>query len=174
MSNPPIRLISGTMMADVRAIEAHGRDASLLFQDVLQLMIRSTQLTFEAQGRPAHWDDLKESTMMQRLGKALKGKGAKKLGSLGLLASIQILRDTGALMRSVGLGSNGPFEADDGFGEADTHYAAVGTNSPGWQNQFPDTRGWREAREFLLFQQQDVEDILDMTEDWLLARGPYS
>lgn len=155
-------------------VEGAFDDPSPLMSDALLVMIRSTQLTFEAQGRPNAWDELKESTRRARFGAAMKKKGAKAKGSLAVIGAIQILRNTGALMRSVGGGASGPFEADGGFGTSDDTTAVLGTNAPGWQNQFADTRGWRDAREFLLIQDQDESDIADVGIAWFTRTGPYA
>lgn len=158
----------------ITLIELAVDDASELMRDVLLVMIRSTQQTFEAQGRPARWADLAESTVLKRLRRAMRLQRVRDLGSLGAVGSIQILRDTGLLMQSVGAGASGSFSAADGFGDSDAFTAVIGTNRPGWQNQFPDSRGWRPERPFLVFQDQDEEDIADMAMHWLMRTGPYA
>lgn len=169
-----LQLQAGDVLLQTKRIETAAKDASPLMKDVLLLMIRSTQLNFQSQGRPDRWDDLKESTERRRFKRASKRKGASKLGSLGVLASMLILRDTGRLMQSLGEGRSGEFDAKGGFGETDDFNATLGTNAPGWQNQEDDTRGWRDARPFILFQTQDEEDIADMGMDFLMGRGPYA
>lgn len=173
MTSFTIRMEVGDVVQTLHVVEAAMLDASPLMQDVLLVMIRSTQLNFEAGGRP-RWDDLADSTIQRRFAKGMKGKGAKKLGSLAVLGSIEILRDTGLLLQSVGGGASGAFEVGAGFGESDDTGAVIGTSQPGWQNQFPDTRGWRPAREFILFQDQDEEDIMDMAVQWALRTGAYA
>jgi len=163
----------GDAVRVIEMIDTATRDASDLMKDVLLVMIRSTSLNFDAEGRP-RWDDLKESTIRHRFALGAKGAGAKKQGSLAILGSITILRNTGLLAQSVGLGQSGSFQSGEGFGESDNFAAVIGTSQPGWQNQFPDTRGWRAAREFLMFQPQDDEDIAAMAQDWLLGLGPYA
>ena len=169
-----LRLHVGDVLHVLHVMEAAYDDASDLMADVLLTMIRSTQLNFEAQGRPVRWADLAESTERRRFAKAMGGRGARTLGSLGTLGSLLILQVTGSLFQSLGGGASGPFEAKDGFGESDRFTATIGTNRPGWQNQFADTRGWREARPMVEFQNQDVEDIGAMAADWALRTGSYA
>lgn len=164
-------------LAMLRQVEARANDATPLMKDALLLMIRSTQLNFQAQGRPDKWDDLALSTILRRALKALKGKKSQKAkmkAAPSVIAGLQILRDTGRLMQSVGVGATGPFDAAEGFGESDESTATIGTNAPGWQNQEADTRGWRVARPFLLFQEQDVDDLTQMAMDWMTGSGPYA
>lgn len=164
----------GDVLREVNLIQASAEDATDLMKDVLLLMIRSTQKTFEAEGRPTHWDAHKDSTERARFARAMKGASARKLGSLATLGSFNILRVTGLLAHSVGFGAGGAFEAEQGFGESDKFTAVLGTSQPGWQNQFPDSRGWRDAREYLLFQAEDEKDASAMALDWLMRRGPYA
>jgi len=156
-------------------VETRADDPSDLMADHLLLLIRSTQLNFEEQGRPVPFAELAPSTERRRFAKGMKGKGAKALGSLAVLGSTQILRDTGLLMQSLGAGASGPFEAADGFGESDKFTAVLGTNRPGADalqvgyapNNLP-------SREYVLFQEQDETDLLRMTEDWMMGTGPYA
>jgi phage gpG-like protein len=164
----------GDSLDTLAQIEAALGDATPLMQDLLLLMIRSTQLNFEAQGRPLPWAPHAESTIRRRFGFAMKQKGAKAKGTLAVLGSIWILRDQGLLAQSVGGGASGPFQSADGFGASDEHSAVIGTNRPGWQNQFDDSRGWREARPFILWQDQDEEDAGAMGMDWIMRTGPYA
>jgi phage gpG-like protein len=173
MSTALLQLQAAPALALVRGVEEAASDASAFMKDSLLVMIRSAQLNFEAGGRP-RWTDHAESTERRRFRKGMKGKNAKKMGSLAVLGGLLVLRDTGRLGGSVGLGQSGAFDTGDGFGESDEFTAAIGTNAPGWQNQFDDTRGWREAREFLLFQDQDAEDITQMGLDWFMRTGPYA
>jgi hypothetical protein len=113
-------------------------------------------------------------------------KKAEKSGNFGIKlfqaydsyiaagASLQILRDTGLLLQSVGGGAAGPFETADGFGESDQTTATIGTNHPGAWNQFADTRTNRPERIIFIFQDQDVSDLADMGETWFLRVGPYA
>lgn len=130
-------------------------DPSELMKDVLLVMLRSTQQNFEAQGRPERWQPLAQSTIDRRRG------GGK---------DVKILRDTGLLLQSVGGSAAGAFEAEDGFGESDKFTAAIGTNRPGAEALQLVIAG---GRVFLLFQDQDEEDIMDMASDWFLRVGPY-
>lgn len=163
----------GDTLETLELIEDALSDATPLMQDLLLLMIRSTQLTFEAQGRPLPWAPHAESTIRRRFGRAMKQKGAKAQGTLAVLGSIWILRDEGLLAQSVGGSASGPFEGADGFGASDEHSAVIGTNRPGWQNQFDDTRGWREARRFLDWQDIDEKDAGAMSMDWIMRTGAY-
>lgn len=156
-------------------IEVRAEDASDLMNDALLLMIRSTQLNIEAQGRPVPFADLADSTKRRRFGKAIKAKGAKAKGTLAVLGSIMILRDTGLLMQSLGAGASGAFESADGFGEFDKFSATLGSNRPGadalQEGYAPHNLP---AREYILFQTEDVDDLSRMTEDWLTGSGPYA
>jgi phage gpG-like protein len=170
-----VRVQVGEVVEVLTLIESAFDDPTPLMRDVLLVMIRSAQLTFEAQGRPTRWHDLAESTIRGRFKKAMKGPGAKSLGSLGVLGSILILRDTGLLFQSIGGNAVGAFEGADGFGEADRLSATIGTNRPGAdalqlgapENNLP-------AREYLLFQPQDEDDIADMSIAWMMRQGPYA
>jgi phage gpG-like protein len=174
MASFEITIHVGDVVHVLTIMEAAFENPAELMKDVLLTMIRSTQLTFEANGRPSRWDDLKESTERKRFAKAMRGQRARNIGALAVLGGLQILRDTGLLAQSVGGGASGAFDTSDGFGDSDQLSAIIGTNRPGWQNQFPDSRGWRVAREFLLIQDQDEEDIAAMALDWFLRRGPYA
>jgi phage gpG-like protein len=142
------------------AVETRLGDASDLMADVLLLLIRSTQLNFDAQGRPDRWADLAPSTLARRRGDP---------------DTAQILRDTGLLMQSLGAGSSGAFEAADGFGESDEFTATLGTNRPGADAlQLGNPGGNLPAREHVLFQAQDYEDLDQMQEDFVMGLGPYA
>lgn len=187
-----IQFQAGDVIRTLQVVEAAYRDPSDLMADTLLLMIRSTQLNFEAQGRPTRWAGLAESTIQRRLSKTKKG--AAKVKALKTAAkkgfgpklfkaaetyiaaghALQILRDTGLLLQSVGGGASGPFETPDGFGESDDLTATIGTNHPGAYNQFPDTRTNRPERIIFIFQEQDVEDVTQMAADWFLRVGPYA
>lgn len=173
MASFTIQIHVGDVVQTLTVVEQALDDATDFMKDVLLIMIRSTQLTFEAQGRP-RWDDLKESTERKRFALAMRGSGAGRRGTLAVLGNLPLLRVTGLLLQSVGGGAAGPYNSADGFGDSDDESAIIGTNRPGWQNQFRDSRGWREAREFLLFQDQDERDIMDGAVDWVLRRGPYA
>jgi len=165
----------GEVTGILAMVEARMEDASDLMADALLLSIRSTQLNFEEGGRPVPFAELAESTERRRFAKAMKGSGAKASGSLGVLGSLQILRDTGLLMQSLGAGAQGSFESADGFGESDEKSATLGTNRPGadaLQTGYPPNN--LPGREYVLFQAQDEEDLLAMTEDWLMGTGSYA
>jgi phage gpG-like protein len=165
----------GDVTRVLHMMEARFEDASDLTADWLLLMIRSTQLNIEEQGRPQPFAPHADSTIRRRFGKAMKGKGAKAGGTLAALGSIMILRDTGLLMQSLGAGSSGAFESADGFGESDEFTATLGTNRPGADalqtgyepNNLP-------GREYVMFQEQDETDLLRMTEDWTMGTGAYA
>lgn len=166
---------AGAVVEVVTLVQSRLEDATELMADVLLLLIRSTQLNFDAQGRPDQWADLAPSTTRARFAKGMKGRGAKAKGSLAVLGSIQILRDTGLLMQSLGEGRSGSFETADGFGESDKFTATLGTNRPGadaLQTGVPERN--LPAREYVLFQAQDYDDIGQMHEDFVLGLGPYS
>lgn len=160
----------GEVVQMIRMVEARLDDPTPLMQDVLLVLIRSTQLTFEAQGRPDRWDDLAESTERARFRKADKGRG-----SLAALGGMQILRDSGLLAMSLGAGASGEFTHPYGFGEADKFTAVLGTNRPGAEaHQLGYPTGNIPQRIFILFQEQDYEDIETMTMDYFLVQGPYA
>lgn len=170
MATFELRVQVGDVVRVLTLVEHALRDPSDLMSDVLLVMIRSTQITFDVQGRPNPWDDLAESTRRRRLRKA----GIDPDDAGAAVGAIQILRDSGLLFQSVGGNSSGPFSNADGFAESDELSATIGTNRPGWQNQFADTRGTRPERPFILFQDQDEEDVMAMAEDWFLRVGPYA
>jgi hypothetical protein len=165
----------GDVTRVLHMMEARFEDASDLMADHLLLLIRSTQLNIEEQGRPQPFAPHADSTIRRRFGKAMKGKGAKAGGTLAALGSIMILRDTGLYMQSLGAGASGSFEAANGFGESDKFTATLGTNRPGADalqmgyepNNLP-------GREHVLFQAQDDIDLLQMTEDFFMGTGPYA
>lgn len=174
MSSFTLTIHVGDVVHVLTVIEAAFDNPEPFMQDVLLVMVRSTQQNFVAQGRPDRWSDLAESTVARRFARAMKGKGSKKLGSLAVLGAIEILRDTGILAQSVGFGASGPFSTSQGFGEADKTSAVIGTNAPGWQNQFPDSRGRRVARVFILWQVQDEEDVGEMGIHFFTRTGAYA
>lgn len=156
----------------IELIEVRGDDPTPFIQDVLLLMIRSSQLNFEAEGRPDRWADLAESTERRRFRKA--AGAIARLGSLAALGSMMILRNTGQLWQSLGGQATGPYTTEYGFGESDEFLAVIGTNHPGAYNQFPDPRTNRPARVMVLWQEQDVEDVQQMAIDWMIGGGPYA
>lgn len=165
----------GDVAEILSVMESRFEDASELMADALLLMIRSTQLNFDEQGRPQQWDDLAQSTTTRRFRKAMGGRSARAQGSLAVLGSIQILRDTGLLMQSLGEGASGSFETADGFGESDKYTATLGTNRPGADAlQVGNPAGNLPSREYMLFQAQDEEDLGQMHEDWVMGAGPYA
>lgn len=203
MPDISIRIQVGDAIEVVQAIESNLENPSELMGDILLMMIRSTQLTFEQQGRPARWTPLAQSTIEGRLRKndggraALKALGTPGTTELGFnpdnkaakgkfgknavkaqekyfaaIGSIQILRDTGRLLMGVGGGQSGDFETEDGFGiRPDKYTAVLGTNHPGAEAlQFIIAGG----RPFLLFQDQDEEDIMDASVQFVMGTGPYS
>jgi len=158
----------------VKNIRARIGDPSPLMADTLLLFERSTALNFQAQGRPDKWDDLAPSTERRRFAKAMRGRGGV-IGSLGVLGSIEILRDNGLLLQSVTGTLSGPFEVADGFGISDKYTAELGTNRPGADAlQVGNPANNLVARPYMLIQPQDEEDIAGMTADFLLGVGPYS
>lgn len=175
MAKYRIQIHVGDVVQTLTEIEGAFTDPSPLMRDALLTMIRSTQLTFEAQGRPNPWDDLADSTIRKRFARARGARGGGQLGSLGTLGSIQILRDTGLLFQSVGGGANGPFATADGFGESDETSAIIGTNRPGADAlQLGHSRGYFPPRVYLQILDQDEEDIVTMSADWFLQVGPYA
>jgi phage gpG-like protein len=152
-SSYTITMHVGDVVRVLHVMEAAMDNPSDLMRDVLLHMIRAAHKRFEAQG--PGWAEHAESTKRRR------GDGAL------------ILRDQGLLMQGVTGNGSGPFDTPEGFGISDEFTAVIGVNVRGWQNQFPDSRGWRPARPFVLFQDQDEEDIADMAMDWMLKRGPY-
>ncbi len=180
-----IRIQVGEVVEVLRVVEASLEDPTELMQDVLLVMIRSTQLNFEAQGRPTRWAGLAPSTIKQRLrkvrGGVVKTRGKKKESIYRqlfdqsdafytALGSIQILRDRGLLFQSVGGNASGPFEDSDGFGEAEKFHATIGTNRPGADALQLVIAG---GRPYLLIHDQDEEDIMDMSVQWVLRTGAY-
>lgn len=164
-----------------------------LMRDILLVMIRSTQLNFEAGGRPTRWTSLQPATILRRLRRTQKGRAAvKKLNKaatkgkpdavptqmdtlLGLMASVQILRDTGLLFQSVGAGASGEFSTSDGFGVAEKYAAILATNRPGADaHQLGYPEGNIPERPFFLLQPEEEGDIADMGMQWLMRTGPYA
>jgi phage gpG-like protein len=162
-----------------------------LMRDILLVMIRSTQLNFEAGGRPTRWTSLQPSTILRRLRRTQKGRSAvSKLNKsatsgkavprqmdtvLALMASIQILRDTGLLFQSVGAGAGGEFSTADGFGVAEKYAAILATNRPGADaHQLGYPEGNIPERPFFLLQPEEEGDIADMGMQWLMRTGPYA
>lgn len=172
--NPvPINLTYSTanVVKTFKLLEASYEDPEPLMQDVLLVMIRSTQVTFQAEGRPQPWDELAESTERQRFRHAARGGRG---GSLAALGGINILRLSGLLWQSVGGGASGEYTTDEGSGTVDKFSATISTSRPAAYNQFPDPRTGRPARVFLRHQEQDVEDIMDMGAQWLVRSGAYA
>jgi phage gpG-like protein len=181
-----LRLKVGDAVETVLAVETALADPSELMADILLVMLRSTQLTFQESGRPDRWTPLAQSTIDQRLrsnskgraivrnaNKKLSGKAAVKAQNAYFAASgnVQILRDTGALLLSLGGSASGAFQTEDGFGESDQFTAELGTNHPGAEAlQFVIAGG----RPFLLIQTVDEEDIMDMSVQFVLQEGPYA
>lgn len=175
MARALLKIHVGDVVQTLTVIEAALADPAPLMRDVLLVMIRSTQLTFEAQGRPQRWDDLADSTIRRRFAVARGARGAASQGSLAILSSIQILRNTGLLLQSVGGRATGAFAEADGFGDSDETSAIIGTNRPGADAlQLGHSRGYFPPRVFLLIQDQDEQDIVDMSADWFLQVGPYA
>lgn len=186
MPDISIRIQVGEVVEIVYGVETQLEDPSILMRDWLLLMLRSTQLTFQEGGRPAKWTSLAMSTIEGRLRRdaggrsALKGANAKLSGKAAVKAqekffvavgSIQILRDIGRLLMSVGGSASGAFEDEQGFGESDTFTATIGTNHPGAEAlQFVIAGG----RPFLIFQNIDEEDGMDMTKQFVMQEGPYA
>src|SRR5687768_16897595 len=75
-----LRIQVGDAVEVVRVVETQLEDPSELMQDSLLVMIRSTQLTFQAQGRPDRWTPLAQSTIEARLRKNAGGRSALKQG----------------------------------------------------------------------------------------------
>jgi phage gpG-like protein len=108
-----------------------------------------------------------------------KGKSQKKLDAkldayFAAIGSMKILRDWGLLWQSVGGNATGAFTTEDGFAASDDLTASIGTNRPGadaLQLGFPGNN--LPARPYILFQDEDEEDIADMAMDFMLKRGPY-
>lgn len=185
-----VRIQVGDAVEMVRLVETQLEDPSVLMKDVLLLMIRSTQLTLQAEGRPTRWTPLAQSTINARLRKNASGRAALKAGQkaasgkvfgkkavslqdqfFAAVGAVKMLRDTGALAMSVGMGAAGAFEAEDGFGESDKFTAELGTNRvQAYALQFVIAGG----RVFLLIQDQDEEDVMDMALDFVMGTGAYA
>lgn len=181
-----LRIQVGDVVEVVVGIRTQLEDPAPFMADCLLVMIRSTQLTFEAGGRPTRWTPLAPSTIEKRLRRNAKGRATlkaankKQYGAAAVKAQdryfaavgqIQILRDTGALWLSVGGSATGAFETEDGFGESDRFTATLGTNRvQAYALQFVIAGG----RIFLLIQDQDEEDIMDMSVEWVMKTGAYA
>lgn len=169
----------GDAIRTLRVVEAALEDPSDLMKDVLLVLIRSTQLNFEQQGRPESWAPHALSTLLARMRKANKGRASNRgkdriLGAIGSFTAL-ILRDTGLLMQSLGAGASGAFDAADGFGESDETSAILGTNRPGADAlQLGNPANNLPAREYVLMQEQDEEDITQMAMDFVMQVGPYA
>lgn len=164
----------GDVIAKLTLIETRLDDPTVMMKDLLLLGIRSTGQNFQAQGRPARWDDLAPSTERRRFARAARARGASSRGSLAILASIRILQNTGLLLQSVGGGASGSFSKGGGTGESSRYEMSISTNNPGAWNQFPNLRTGAPARVMILWQPQDVEDASDMQNDFIMHRGPYA
>ena len=174
MPDISLRIQVGDVVEVVQAIESQLADPTVLMVDSLLFMIRATQQRFEAQG--PGWAALAQSTI-----EALKGANDRSLSGKKAVAaqnayfaaagSIQILRDTGRLLMSVGGGQSGAFEDEQGFGESDQFTATLGTNHPGAEAlQFVIAGG----RPFLIFDDQVEDDIMDASVQFVMATGPYA
>jgi phage gpG-like protein len=184
---------AGDVVETLKFIEAGLADPSEIMRDVLLVMIRSTQLNFDAQGRPAKWAPLAQSTILHRLAKTKTGRtrlatskrlakkggsgpAAKKAGAnlFASAGSLRILQDTGLLLQSVGGDASGAFSTGDGFGESDQTTAIIGTNNVAAYNHWPDPRTGRPERLIFVWQDADEEDVMAMAEDFVLHAGPYA
>lgn len=188
MANLFLNIQVGDAVETVLVVEEQLADPTVLMQDALLMLIRSTQLTFEAQGRPQRWTPLAMSTIRGRLQKNAGGRAALRAGDkapnlsgkdavkaqnqfFAAVGSVQILRDTGALAMGVGFGASGAFETPEGFGESDKFTATLASTHLGAEAlQFVIAGG----RPFLLIQDVDEEDIMDAAVQFVMATGPYS
>lgn len=173
-------------------IETRLEDPSPLMQDVLLVELRSVQRRFEAQGSPERWHELAQATIQQRLGRTAKGRKAReavdlrrtKLSGKKAVASqnryiqqvgaMQILRNTGLLLQSIGGSASGPFSTADGRGESDQTTAGITTSNPGAWNQFANARTGAPARIIFAWEEQDVDDVQAMAADFVTMRGSYA
>ena len=173
MTSIRLQIQVGDVRDTLKSIHLAFADASPFTGDVLGIMLRSTQLNFEQQGRPKKWDELAPSTKRARMRKlAAGGRSKKKLAQLA--GSMLILRNTGHLLQSVGGGASGPFEQQGGFGQSDRDSAIIGTDNPGGYNQWPNPRTGAPARLIFVWQDQDERDVLEMADDWFTRSGPYA
>jgi hypothetical protein len=185
MPDISIRVQIGDAVEVVHGIRVRLEDPTALMKDWLLLMIRSTHLTAEAQGRPSPWHFLAQSTIEGRLRRNAKGRAILKgaTGKSGAAAvkgqnkffaavgEMKILRVTGRLMMGVGDVAAGAFENGSGFGESDQFTATLGSNHPGaFALQFIIAGG----RPFLLFQDVDEQDGMDITQQFVMGTGPYA
>lgn len=74
-----IRYQAGEVIEVLTLLEASYEDPTPLMQDVLLIMIRSTQLTFQAQGRPDKWAKLSPATIRARLRQLQRTTGRRVL-----------------------------------------------------------------------------------------------
>ena len=188
MPDLALRIQVGDAVETVLVVEEQLADPTVLMQDALLILVRSTQLTFEAQGRPTRWTPLAMSTIRGRLRKNAGGRAALRAGDrapnlhgaaavkaqdkfFAAAGSVQILRDTGALAMGVGYGAAGSFETPEGFGESDKFTATLASTHPAAEAlQFVIAGG----RPFLVIQDVDEEDVMDATVQFVMATGPYA
>ncbi|MFZ2493915.1 MAG: phage virion morphogenesis protein [Thermoanaerobaculia bacterium] len=111
---------------------------------VRDVLIRSAQENFQAEGRPG-WLALKESTRKRKRGTDL------------------ILQDSLLLVRSLSPDGN-----QYSINHFDEHSVTVGTTRPGAKNHQEGIT--RPQRRFLVAQEEDVEDIKTIIADFALGR----
>lgn len=124
-------------------------DCSELFEDfVKDVFVPSADKTFDAEGRPAAWKPLSEAYALQK---------ARKVGHTQILVYSEKLRD------SVATASANEYAVRE-YGER--------------RMLFGTTRPWayvhQENRPFLVVQDEDYRQILDMTTEWLTLTGRYA
>ncbi|MFZ2490738.1 MAG: phage virion morphogenesis protein [Thermoanaerobaculia bacterium] len=112
---------------------------------VRDVLIRSAQENFQAQGRPDRWPDLKESTRKRKRGTDL------------------ILQDSLLLVRSLSPDGN-----QYSINHHDEHSVTIGTTRPGAKNHQEGLT--RPQRRFLVVQDEDIEDIKTIIADFALGR----
>lgn len=115
-----LEIQTGEVIQVVKLLEASYRDPTALMTDILLLMIRSTQLTFEQQGRPEKWADLSPATIAQRLRKIQKSTRRKILPDVRKDSRKVVKADKSERARKLAVYKKL-------FKRSDKYYAAVGS-----------------------------------------------
>ncbi len=133
-----------------------------LMQDVQLLILRSIYENFIQQGRPERWHEWSERYAKTRAS-ALKRQGI----AAARASEERILIRTGQLWQSLGGETQAERNEFSVIPEPTADTAFVGSNVS--YAEFV-----QEDRQFILLQEQDIEDILQMHLDFFLKRGVYA
>lgn len=168
MAGVGARINADELKQEIARLRHVGRNFRPVLTNFGEHMMTSIARNFEEQGRPERWEPLKPATKIARWrrrnrGRSMYTKGGRRTTTraYAFMTGMKILQDTGALKKSIHRRVIGNI-LEIGTGPLVKDYARIqqkgGQAGRGRRVTIP-------ARPFILFQEEDEREFLDMVED---------